>query len=100
LVHPLTPFAGDVALGSLRQRREGGAFRQLVRVLWQESAQGREIVLFAGHGVAQDHGGTISVQRPLGIAVILQRFARAGNGPFLRPIHGFGHAWWNCQILE
>ena len=45
----------------------------------------------------KDHGGAIEVQRPRGVAVIIQRFARAGDGPFLRVVHGIDYAGWDGQ---
>ena len=40
-------------------------------------------MFFTRHGIAEDHGRAIEVQRPLGIAVVFQRFAGAGDRPFL-----------------
>ena len=80
------------------KRGEAGAFRQFVGVLREEDAQRGEVVLLAGHGVAENHRRAIEIQRPLGIAVVFQRFARAGDGPFLRHVHGVGHARRNRQV--
>ena len=87
LADPVVQFPGNVAAHRLRQRSEAGTLGQFVRVFRKVQAQGGEIVLFSRHGIAEDHRRAIGIQRPLGIAVVFQRFARAGNRPFLRFIH-------------
>ena len=91
-VRPGVQFARDVAAERFRERGETGGFSQFASVFREVNTQRGEIVSLAGHGIAEDHGGAIRVQRPLGIAVVFQRFAGAGDGPFLRPIHGIDHA--------
>ena len=54
-------------------------------------------MFFPRHGIAQDHCGAIGVQRTLGEAIVLQRFAGAGDRPFLRLIHGSDDARRNSQ---
>ena len=71
---------------------------QFARVFRKEHAQHGEIVFFPADGIAQDHGRAIGVQRPLGIAIVFQRFAGAGDGPFLRLIHGVDHARRDRQM--
>ena len=98
LADPLAQFASDVAAQRFRQCGEAGAFGQLVRILRKKHAQRGEIVLFPAQGIAQDHGGPVQVQRTLGVTVVFQRFAGAGDRPFLRPIHGVGHFGRDGQV--
>ena len=97
LRHAVVQFAGDLAAHRLRQRGEAGAFRQFAGVLRKVDAQRGEVMLLPGHGIAQDHRRAIGVQRPRRVAVIFQRFARAGDRPLLRVIHAFGDARRNRQ---
>ena len=79
-------------------RRSCCVFRQLVRVFRKVHAQHGEVVFLAGHGIAEDHRRALRVQRALGISVILQGFARAGDRPLLRFVHGIGDARRNRQM--
>src|SRR5271167_3783128 len=45
-----------------------------------------------GHGIAKDYRRAIGIQRPLRIAVILQRLTGASDAPFLRLIHALDDA--------
>ena len=54
-------------------------------------------MFFSRHGIAENHRGAIGVQRPLGEAVVLQRFAGARDRPFLRLIHGGDDAGRNTE---
>ena len=88
-------FARNVAADCLGQGGKTGAFTQFARVFGKETRIDGEIMFFAAHGVAEDDRRAVGIERPLRIAVIFQRFAGAGDGPFLRFIHGIGDAGRN-----
>ena len=66
LLDPRVQLASDIAAHRLRQRGEGGGFFQFAGVLREVHAQRGEVMHFTGEGVAQDHGGTIDIERTWG----------------------------------
>ncbi len=69
------------------QRSERLGLLQLGRHLGEEDADGGHEVVVAAHGVAQDHGRTLRVQRPVRVAVVVQRFPGRRDGPLLGGVH-------------
>ena len=55
-------------------------------------------MLLTGHGIAQNHGRAIEIQRALGKTVVFQRFAGAGDRPFLGAVHGIHNPRRNRQV--
>ncbi len=74
-----------------------GSF-QFARIFGEEDPQRSQIMLLARHGIAEDHRGAVRIERPLGIAVVFQGFARASDGPLLRAVHGIDDARRNGQV--
>ena len=94
--------AGAQLVDDLPPRRrvelaERGRVLELFGVLGEEDAQRRHVVLVAGHGVAEDHRGALTVEGPLGMTVVGEGLAGAGDGPFLGAVHGVGDARRNRQ---
>ena len=72
------------------QGREARRVPEPARELGERQAHRGQVVLLAGHRVAQHDGGPLGVQRPLGPAVVGERHARAGDAPLLRVVHRVG----------
>ncbi len=60
---------------------------ELIGVLGEEHPQCGLVVTIAGHGVTEHDRGPLGVQCPIGVAVIDQRLAGRGDGPFLGEVH-------------
>ena len=72
----------------LGQRLEDLRVGDGVHILGREKTQAREVVQLTAHGIAQDHAGRFGVERPVGMARVAQRLARAQQSPLLAVIHG------------
>src|SRR5579859_5491292 len=55
-------------------------------------------MFLAGHGITEDHGDAIWVQRALGISVVFEGFSSSGDCPLLRLIHSIGDARGNREM--
>ena len=84
-------FLQDGLLRLRGQRSEARRVFQFLGVFREEDAQGRQVMLVAPHGVAHDHGGAVRIEGPVGIAVVVERFAGGNDGPLLRAVHLVGH---------
>ena len=62
-----------------------------VDVLGQVNAQGGDVVVLPGHGIAQDDGRVLRIHGAIRIAIVEQGRAGSGDGPFLRAVHGIQH---------
>ena len=67
---------------------------QLLGVLGKIRTERGEIVHVPGHGVADDDGGAIGVQRPIRISEVEERLTRRHDRPLLRAVHGVGDFRW------
>ncbi len=70
------------------QSLEGIDVTERFRVFGEGQAQHRLVVALAAHGVAQDDGGGLGVERPIRMASVAQRLAGAQQGPLLPVVHG------------
>ncbi len=90
LAHRAAELGGDGGTylgGELAEARCG---REGFGVLGEEHAQRGEVVLLAGHRVAEDHGGAIEVELARWVAEVDERLARAGDRPLLAVVHRVG----------
>ena len=79
----LVEFAHNVVAHGVWQGRETRALLQFMGVLRKIRAHDGEIMPLSTHGIAENHRGAVRIHRSLGIAVVLECFARAGDGPLL-----------------
>jgi hypothetical protein len=69
------------------ERGEGRAGLEVGQVLRREDAERRHVVLVAAHGVADDDGRALAIERPLGVTEVEERLPGRGDRPLLGAIH-------------
>src|SRR5581483_6429690 len=84
-------FACDIALPRSGQGCEAGTFGELVLVFREVPAKRGEIVFLTRHGIAQNDGSAIRIQRALRETLVFESFPRTGDGPLLSLSHGVYH---------
>ena len=77
-----------VATHRLGQGGEAGGLGQFMGIFREVQTQCGEIVFFSGHGIAENDGRAVRIQRPFRITVVFQGLARASDRPFLGLVHG------------
>ena len=76
-------FAHDVVAHGVWQGRETRACLQVMGVLRKIRAHHCQVMPLSPQGIAEDHRRAVEIHGPLGIAVVLEGCARAGDGPLL-----------------
>ena len=93
--HPDAQLLGDRDAHLGRQLLERGGAVQLARDLGHGDAQGGEVVVLAGHRVAQDHCRALVVD---GLAMVGQHGTGAGDGPLLTIVDRVAHLRRDGQL--
>ncbi len=79
------------------ERGERRCLGQLVGVLGEVHAHGRQVVEVSAHRVAQDHGGALRVERAVGVPVVGQGLTGRDDRPLLGAVHRVAHLRWDRQ---
>ncbi len=98
VAHSLHGLVDDRAPHRFRQRLKTRRPSELSRELGEEDAKRGLVVLVASHRVSENHGGAVTVESPIGVAVVEESFAARHDRPFLRPVHRLGDLRWNRKL--
>jgi len=88
--HPVVGLLGDALPGRLVQPGERRGLGEGPGHLREEHPEGALVVLVPPHRRAEDDGGSVPVEGPLGPAVVQQRHSGAGHRPLLGLVHRVG----------
>ena len=93
--HPYTELLDDRPAHLGRQGRERWRALELACHLREGDAERRQVVVLAGHRIAEDDGRALVVDR---FAVVLEQRVGTGEGPLLPVVHRIADAWRDREL--